>query len=112
MPDHPQYFVEHCRRLDQHLPIVEAQDAYSARGEKRGSSLIVRLALRFHVLRPIDLDHQPRCRRVEVDDVAPDRSLPVELHALYLLSAKARPEAALGVGHRVSQLASEMLQSG
>lgn len=55
--------------------------------------------MRFlEVLAAIDLDHQLGNGTVKVDDVWPNRFLPIKLNAKQLLAPQSGPEQLLGIG--------------
>jgi hypothetical protein len=56
----------------------------------------------FGMHRPIDLDAEPRCGAIEVEDVGPDCVLAAEVQTL-LIAPEQRPKCLLRLRHRAAE---------
>jgi hypothetical protein len=92
---------ENRLRLQQRLAIRKAQYAKTLLAEPPCALRVSRALIL--VLPAIELDDQHAFDAAEIDEVRPDRMLAAKLHA-QLMSSKAHPEPALGVGLFVTQL--------
>src|SRR5690606_10537617 len=83
--------LQHPRQLPRHLPVVEADHPQPQRLQRSGALAVVFDGFRRMVLGTVQFDDQLRRGTVEIDDVASQRFLPVELQAAQLLAAQAGP---------------------
>jgi hypothetical protein len=87
-----------------HLFVPEAHDAEAVRPEQ---GVACRIASAFGMLAAIDLDDQHLLESNEIEDVAFERNLPAEFHAIHLATADLLPEHGLGARGIVAHGASE-----
>lgn len=97
-------YLQHRVNFFQHVDIREAQHLQTEAGQIVIPPLVFRFALFRVMLAAIHFHHQIGCGTVEIDDVAAEGFLAIELHAFDLLPAHPRPKQALGVGHVFAQL--------
>ena len=91
--------LNHSIGFAQHLPIVKTQYTQSQLPKIAITGAITCHSSCIEMLSPIKFDHQASCRRKKINDVTPNRFLPVELHPMQLLSADVESQPLLGIGH-------------
>jgi hypothetical protein len=92
---------KHTLRPVQHFLIRESDDANALCFEHRLALLVILLA--FLVGRVVDLDAEPKLRRVEVDNSPFDRLLAAEFDTRQLPPSQVSPEFGFGTGLPVAQ---------
>ncbi len=95
--------LQYGARFQQRLPIIESQDPQAKARQECIAASVPCESVGGEMLAAIQLDHQIRGWPVEIDDVASQRLLPVELHAIKLFPAQVEPQPLLGVGHVTAQ---------
>jgi hypothetical protein len=89
-----------------HVVVPESQNPEALRPEKVIPPNVVCSLL--GVLTAVQLHYQSGFETNEVTDVRPDRPLPAKFESIQLATTQEMPEAALGVGSVVAQLAREV----
>jgi hypothetical protein len=85
--------------------IPKSQYPYTARLEVARALLIAGAPWRGVVLASVDFDRQFSCRAIEIQHEACDRVLLAKAETVELFATQAVPQALLGVGHVLAQVA-------
>ena len=97
--------LEDGLRLFEYLFVGEAQDGDAPVVEEPVAPLITAFSL--GVVRPVDLDGQPRFDAEEVGKVGTDRELSTESEAIHLIATEPTPKERLSPGRMVTVPATE-----
>ena len=103
LADHPQDHLQHGGRFQQHLPIIEPEDAQTLARQECITPSIACQTVGGEMLAAVQFDYQIGGRTMEIDDVSPEWFLSIELHAIELLPAQVKPEPMFGIGHVTAQ---------